>query len=218
MIKLIGILIILIGFILKLDTIAVVIFAGIVTGLVSGLDFVELLTVLGEAFFNTRYMSIFLITLPVLGVLEKSGLKNTATRWITKIKNATVDNILNLYTFARITMTVFGIRLGGHVQFVRPVLYPMVESVANKDGKLSQDKEDTLKSMACAVDNYANFYGQNVFLANAGVLLIVGTLQELGFPVLNTDVAKASIPVALLVLLLTPIQTMMIKKSLQRKD
>ncbi len=218
MIKLIGVLIILIGSILKLDIIAVVISASVITGLVSGLNITELLTILGESFFNTRYMSIFLITLPVLGVLEKNGLKNTATRLITKIKTATTDNILNFYTFARITMTMFGIRLGGHIQFVRPILYPMLESVANKQHDLSQDKEDTLKAMACAVDNYANFYGQNVFIANAGVLLIVGTLQEMGIPVLNVDVAKASFYIAFSVILLTPIQTVMVKKYLQRKD
>ena len=45
MLKLIGILIVVIGFVLKLDTIAVVVVAGIVTGLVGGLSFNEILTI-----------------------------------------------------------------------------------------------------------------------------------------------------------------------------
>ena len=42
-IKLIGILIIVLGFAFKLDVLAVVLVAGIVTGLVAGLDFVHIL-------------------------------------------------------------------------------------------------------------------------------------------------------------------------------
>ncbi len=75
MLKLIGILIVVIGFVLKLDTIAVVVVAGIVTGLVGGLSFNEILTVLGDSFVTNRYMSVFLISLPVIAILENNGLK-----------------------------------------------------------------------------------------------------------------------------------------------
>ena len=47
-IKLIGIIIIL-GFILKFDTIATVVVAGLVTALVSGISFIEFLTILEKA-------------------------------------------------------------------------------------------------------------------------------------------------------------------------
>ena len=63
MIKLIGVLLILIGFTLKLDTIAVVLLAGVATGLVSSMDFMEILNVLGSAFVSTRYMTLLLLTL-----------------------------------------------------------------------------------------------------------------------------------------------------------
>ena len=42
MIKLIGILIIIVGFILKIDTIVVVILAGLITGLVAGIPLMTL--------------------------------------------------------------------------------------------------------------------------------------------------------------------------------
>ena len=48
-IKLIGILIIIIGFILKFDTIAIILIATVVTGLVAGMDIVEVLSTLGKA-------------------------------------------------------------------------------------------------------------------------------------------------------------------------
>ena len=49
MFSLVGILIIVIGFMLKIDTLAIVVIAGIVTGFVGGLDFNEILTILGQA-------------------------------------------------------------------------------------------------------------------------------------------------------------------------
>lgn len=51
---LIGILIIVIGFIMKIDTIAVVIIAGLITGLVSGLSLTEVLALLGQGFTDNR--------------------------------------------------------------------------------------------------------------------------------------------------------------------
>lgn len=51
-ITLIGILIIVVGFALKLDVLAVVIVSGIVTGLVAGMDFFKILEILGNFFCN----------------------------------------------------------------------------------------------------------------------------------------------------------------------
>ena len=48
-IKLIGILIIIIGFILKFDTIAIILIAAVTTGLVAGMDIVEVLSTLGKS-------------------------------------------------------------------------------------------------------------------------------------------------------------------------
>ncbi len=63
MIKLFGVLIIVVGFALKLDTISVVLTAGVVTGIVGGLNFNEILTILGEAFVKNRYMTVLYLLL-----------------------------------------------------------------------------------------------------------------------------------------------------------
>ena len=47
-IKLIGVLIVVIGFILKLDTLAVVVVAGLATGLVAGMSPMDILNTLGK--------------------------------------------------------------------------------------------------------------------------------------------------------------------------
>ncbi|WP_347561296.1 DUF969 domain-containing protein [Senegalia massiliensis] len=215
--KLIGILIIVIGFILKLDTIAVVLVAGIVTGLVGGLGFTEILSTLGEAFINTRYMTIFLLTLPVIGILERNGLRERAAYLIKKLNSMTAGKVLMIYVFIREVAAALSLRLGGHVQFIRPLILPMAQGAAeNKYGQLSEAQLEQLKGYSASAENYGNFYGQNVFIASGGVLLVVGTLDELGITVTPLAVSKAAIPVAIIAFLVAVVQYYLLDKKLTR--
>lgn len=216
MIKLIGVLIILIGFIIKLDTIAVVLIAGIATGLVAGIDFTEILSILGTAFVQTRYMTLLLLTLSVVGILERNGLRERASICISKLKGATAGKVLSIYVTLRMLAAVLSMRLGGHVQFIRPLIYPMAKGAIEKDGPVSEQLDEDLKGITNASENYANFFGQNVFVASSGVLLVVGTLQELGVTVEAYAVAKASIPVALVTLVLAYLQYYRLDKEIEK--
>ena len=100
-IKLIGVVIIVLGFALKLDVLAVVLVAGIVTGLVSGLDFFHILEIIGTSFVNNRLMSIFLIMFPVIAIIERFGMKERAAYLIGKIKNASAGKVLSLWIVIR---------------------------------------------------------------------------------------------------------------------
>jgi len=215
--KLIGVLIIVIGFIMKYDTIAVVLVAGITTGLVSGLTFIEILEILGSSFIKTRYMSIFLLTLPVIGILERFGLREKAADLISKSKSATAGKVLSMYTTIRLLAAAFSLRLGGHVQFIRPLINPMAYGAAeNKFGKVDEKTEEMIKGYAAASENFGNFFGQNVFVASGGVLLVVGTLQELGYTVEPINVAKAAIPVAVITLILSIIQNILVDRKIKK--
>lgn len=217
MIKLIGILIIVIGFILKFDTIAVVLVAGIVTGLVGGLGFTEILSTLGEAFINTRYMTIFLLTLPVIGILERNGLRERAAYLIKKLNKITAGKVLMIYIFIREVAAALSLRLGGHVQFIRPLILPMAQGAAeSKYGQLSDAQLEQLKGYSASAENYGNFYGQNVFIASGGVLLVVGTLDELGLSTTPLAVSKAAIPVAIVAFLIAVVQYYFLDKKLGR--
>ncbi len=217
MIKLLGIVIIVIGFILKLDTIAVVLTAGVVTGLVGGLSFGEILNILGEAFVTNRYMTVFFVTLPVIGLLERYGLKQRAAELIGNLKAATAGKILSIYMVIRTIAAALSLRIGGHVEFIRPLIYPMAEGAArNKYGDIPEEAVEDIKGMSAAVENYGNFYGQNVFIAAGGVLLIVGTLNELGVQVTEKEVANASIPIAIIAVLLAIIQFRIYDKKIDR--
>jgi len=217
-IKLIGVLIIVIGFILKLNTIAVVLTAGLVTGLVGGLDFTEILSTLGSAFINTRYMTLFLVTLPVIGILERYGLRERAADLIKKIKSITVGRVMITYVIVRELAAALSLRLGGHVQFIRPLVFPMAEGAAeSRYEKVDEEDVEKIKGHAAAMENYGNFFGQNVFIAAGGVLLIVGTLGELGIEVTALDVSKSSIPIAIIALVYAVIQNYVLDKKLDSK-
>lgn len=218
MIKLVGILVIVVGFVLKLDTLAVVLVSGIVTGLVSNMPIKEILETIGTAFVNTRYMSLFLLTLPVVGILERYGLKERAAQLIGKLKSISAGKVLIAYTFIREIAAAFSLRLGGHVQFIRPLIYPMTLGAAESQyGDLEEKDVEKIKGLAAAAENYGNFYAQNVFVAGGGVLLIVGNLSELGVNVSDIAVAKASVPIAIIAFILSFIQYSMFDKRLKKK-
>lgn len=219
-IKLIGIVIIVLGFALKFDVLAVVLVAGIVTGLVAGIDFVEILSILGESFVNNRLMSVFLIIFPVIAIIERYGLKERAGYLIGKIKNASGGKVLSLYMIIRTLASAFNVRIGGHVQFVRPLILPMSEAAAqaNKGSELTKKQTDQIKGLSAAVENYGNFFAQNCFPFASGVVLIHGTLAGLGYDVTLQGIALYSIPIAVITVVLSFVQVFFYDKMVKASN
>lgn len=218
MIKLIGILIVIIGFTLKLDTIAVVLSAGVLTGLVAGLDINEILTTLGSTFVAQRAITLFILTLPVIGMCERFGLKERAATLIGKAKSLSAGKLLTVYALVRQIAAALSIRMSGHPQFVRPLVNPMAQGAAtNSLGEIEKKDQDKISAAAAAMDNYGNFFGQNLFMASSGVLLIASTLSDQGYAVEGMDVAMASIPVAVILFIMVIVQNHMLDKSLIKK-
>ena len=75
LVKLIGILIVIIGFALKLDSILIILVAAIVTAITGGLGVEGLLTTLGKSFVSNRWMAIFILILLVTGSFGRNCLK-----------------------------------------------------------------------------------------------------------------------------------------------
>lgn len=216
---LIGILIIVIGFAFKLDVLAVVLVSGIVTGLIAGMSITQILTILGESFVNNRLMSIFLIIFPVIAIIERYGLKERAACLIGKIKNASAGKVLSIYMVVRSIASALNIRIGGHVQFIRPLILPMSEAAAEsaKKSPLTEKESEDIKGLSGAVENYGNFFAQNCFPAASGVVLIQGTLVELGFKEVTLSmIAASSIYVMVISVILTIIQVLLYDKKLKK--
>ena len=215
--KLIGIVIIVLGFTLKFDVLATVLLAGLVTGIVAGMDIPHILSILGESFVSNRLMSIFLIIFPVIAIIERYGLKERAAYLIGKIKNASAGKVLAIYMLVRTAASAFNVRIGGHVQFVRPLILPMSEAAAkvSKQSDLSENEVEELKGHAAAVENFGNFFAQNCFAAASGVVLIQGTLsmyKEVTLP----SIAMASIPVMVITVVFTFLQVFLFDRKVKK--
>ena len=193
MIKLIGVLIVIVGFILKLDTLEVVVVAGVVTGFVGGMNFMEILTVLGNSFVTNRTATLFVLTLSVIGMCERYGLKDKAVDFIKSIKNASTGRLLAIWQVIRTFASAFSLRIGGHAQFIRPLINPMAQAAyVAKYGEADDKVEDEIKGLSAGTENYGNFFAQNCFMGSSGTLLIVSTLVEQGYEVTALDIAGKS--------------------------
>lgn len=214
--KLIGVVIVIIGFAIKFDTIATVVIAGLATGLVAGMTPMEIFDTLGKSFISNRTATLFVLTLPVIGVCERYGLKEKAIDFIRSIKNATTGRVILIYQAIRTLAAAFSVRLGGHPQFVRPVLVPMAEGAASKYGEVTPEVSDVIRGASAAAENYGNFYAQNCFMGASGTLLIVATLVEQGFDVSAVQIATWSIPIAVTSVLVGIIRNLMLDKKIEK--
>jgi uncharacterized membrane protein len=215
--KLIGVLIVVVGFILKFDTIAVVVVAGIVTGFVAGMNPEEILTVLGNSFVNQRLATLFVLTLPVIGICERYGLKDKAVDFIRKMKRATSGSVASLYLIIRSVAAAFSVRLGGHPQFIRPLIEPMANAASvARYGDLSEKTADRIKGHSAASENLGNFMAQNCFMGASGTLLIVSTLTAQGQAVDPLEIALMSVPIAVITVLVGIVYNRLFDSSLDR--
>ncbi|MFO3716733.1 DUF969 domain-containing protein [Anaerococcus sp. ENR1011] len=214
--KLIGILIIVLGFIFKLNIVFTVILSGFVTAMVAGISIPEFLTILGENFVNQRIVTLFIITLPVIGLSEQYGLKQSAEKLVKKRENLSPGALFNVYLLFRELAGFLSMRIYGLVQFVRPIIFPMAEAAVEKqNGNITPEQSEKLKARATAMENFGNFFAQNTFIGAGGVLLITGQMESLGYPVTNADIAAKSLPIALICLALGVIKNIIDDRKLR---
>ena len=217
-IKLIGVLIVIVGFILKLDTLAGGVVAGLATGLVAGMSPMKILETLGTAFITNRTATLFILTLPVIGICERNGLKDKAVDFITSLKNATTGRLIAIWQIIRTLASAFSLRIGGHPQFIRPLINPMAQAAAVVQyGKLDEKTEDDIKGMCAGSENYGNFFAQNCFMGSSGTLLIVSTLTEQGYPVDALQIAGQSVPIAVFAVIVGVIYALIFDQILKRR-
>lgn len=218
LLKLIGVVIVIVGFLLKRDTLAVVVVAGIVTGLVAKMSFLEILDVLGASFLSQRVATIFVLTLPVIGICERYGLKDKAVDLIRKVKGATAGRLISVYLGIRTLAAAFSVRLGGHPQFVRPLINPMAQAAAvAKYGEVSEKTEDDIKGYSAASENFGNFFAQNCFMGASGTLLIVSTLVEQGYEINALQIAMMSIPIAVISFVVGCVHNLLLDRKLDKE-
>lgn len=199
MLVLAGVAVVIVGFALRFNPLLVVTFAAIVTGLAAHIDLLRVIAMLGKAFVANRFIAIAWLVLPVIGLLERGGIRERARSLILKLRGATTGRVLMAYLLIRQITAALGLTaLGGHVQMVRPVIAPMAEASAEAIAPVDPETRDVIRANAAAVDNIGVFFGEDVFVAIGSVLLIKGFLEQNGILVAPSQLAVWAIPTALL--------------------
>jgi uncharacterized membrane protein len=196
---LIGVAIIVVGFLLRANPVLVVVVAAVITGLTASMPIKQILTVLGNGFITTRNIPlILLLPLAVIGLLERYGLKELAQTSIARIKSATAGRVLIIYLLIREVSAAFGLTsLGGHPQMVRPLIAPMVEGATdNRYGVIPDRVLYRLRAMSAATDNVGLFFGEDIFVAFGAIVLMQTILQGEGIEVNPVHMALWGIPTA----------------------
>jgi uncharacterized membrane protein len=262
LLKLVGVVVVVVGFALRLRTTLVIVVAALMTGLVSGLPFfshegffqhlpyltkpeqVGVINTLGKAFADNRLITLFIITLPAIGLAERYGLQEQSANLIRKIRAATVGRLQIVYQLFRVLHGWMGIRLNGHPSFVRPLIFPMSVGAAQASGSVPRavasgsratdgplatargtdpvgteqtsdaDSVEKIKAANAAAENYGNFYGQNLSPVQAGILLVYGVMQGLGLTVGVWDLVRYTIPIVVASIVLAVIQFSRLDRAL----
>ncbi|HET9623200.1 MAG TPA: DUF969 domain-containing protein [Kofleriaceae bacterium] len=196
---LIGVAVVVAGFAWKRNPVLVVVLAGIASGLAAGKAPGELLAMLGKGFVANRSLMLFAVTFPVIGVLERAGLRERARAWIAGFARLTLARLLIVYLAARQIVSALGLtHIAGQPQTVRPLLAPMSEATAARaNGALSAGERDRVRALAAATDNIGLFFGEDIFLAFGAVLLIKGFYDTQGLAIDPTRISRWAIPTAL---------------------
>ena len=175
---LLGILLVVLGFALRMNPMLVVTGSAIVTGLLGGMDLVKVISTFGKAFNDNRIIAIVWIVLPVIGLLERYGLQQQSARVIRSIKAATVGRLLLLYLLVRQGTAALGLTtIAGHPQTVRPLVVPMALAAAEEQhGEVDEETTEKVKAYSAATDNVGLFFGEDIFIAIGSIVLIQQTL------------------------------------------
>ncbi|WP_144157607.1 DUF969 domain-containing protein [Paraburkholderia sp. BCC1885] len=217
---LIGVAVIILGFVLRFNPMLIVAVAAIVTALAAHFPPEKILAAIGTGFIKTRNIPlIILLPLAVIGLLERHGLRERAQTWIAGIQAATAGRLLIVYLLVRELTAAIGLTgLGGHPQMVRPLIAPMTEGAAeSRYGKLTDAVRYRLRAFAAATDNVGLFFGEDIFVAFGAIVLMTTFLREAGIEVAPIHVAVWGIPTAICAFLIHGFRLHLLDRRLERE-
>jgi uncharacterized membrane protein len=230
MLVLLAVLVLVGGFAARLNPLMVVVAAALAAGVLAaggagasphalGAALVGTIRTLGHEFNRVRYVSVIWLILPVIGLLEREGLQARARHMIARIRAATVGRLLIVYFLLRQVTAALGlVAMMGHAQTVRPLLAPMAEGALEaRCGPLTDKVRYRLRAFAAATDNIAAFFGEDIFVAVASILVIVGVLQGMGVKVQPIQLSLWAIPSALCALLVHGVRLLRLDRRLERE-
>jgi uncharacterized membrane protein len=214
-----GVLVVVLGFALRLNPLLVVTAAGFAAGLAAGQPLGAVLDTFGRAFVENRYVAAVWLVLPTVGLLERAGLREHARGRVARLRAATPGRVLLAYLALRQVTAALGLTsLGGHAQMVRPLVAPMAEGAAEaRLGALGEPERRLVRAHAAAADNVGLFFGEDVFIAIGSILLIKGFLEQNGVRVEPLQVALWAVPTAVAALAVHGARLLLLDRRLARR-
>jgi uncharacterized membrane protein len=203
MIKLLGLLVVMVGFAFRANPLMAVVAGGLTTGLVAGFSFNEVVAMIGQFFTDNRGLLLpIILMVPIVGVLERHGLQERVAALIRRASAATAGRVAWTYQVLRGVTSMFGLSIGNHAAMVRPLIAPMAEGAATaRLGAPSAKARDDIRAHAAAAENVGNFFSDDIVVAVGALLLIKAFFDNAGVVVALSDIKLWSLPTALWVVL-----------------
>jgi len=216
---LLGVAVVVAGFVLRRNPVLVVVTAGVVSGLAAGMNVGDLLAMLGSSFVSNRALLLMALTLPVIGLLEHCGLRERARDWIAGFRGLTLTRFLLSYLGVRQVLSMLGLtNVAGHAQTVRPLVAPMSEAAAERSvGTLDDEQRQRIDALAAATDNIGLFFGEDVFIALGAVLLIQGFYAQHGIELQPLAIALWALPTAIAAFVIHALRIAQVQRRLERE-
>ena len=92
----------------------------------------------------------------------------------------------------------------------------LAEAAVAKGRTLSPAVLDEIRAMSASAENYGNFYGQLMFIAAGGLLLIKGVMEQAGYQVDLITMAMYAIPTAVAALALAAVRYALFDRKMER--
>src|SRR3954469_24464252 len=227
---LLAVAIVVVGFALRLNAMLVVAVSGIAAGLIAGLSPLDIVNAFGTGFAGSRSVTVFIVVLPVIGLIERYGLQYQARRRIERLGVLTVGRLLATYLFIRQATAALGLTaIGGPAQAVRPVVAPMAEAAGERahggtdaaaaaeraHGGLTDRAREKVRSYAASADTVGLFFGEDIFVAVGSILLITGFVDTTyGLKLDALQIAVWAIPTAICALLIHGFRMLRLDRTL----
>lgn len=201
MIKLLGLVVIVFGFALRLNALIVVLAGAIVAGMLAGISVRDVVRMTGELFVDNRWLTVpVILMVPVVGLVERHGLHQHIGALMRRAARVSSSGVLFLYQLVRGVTSTIGLSIGNHASMIRPLIVPMAEGVAARDGELTAATRPLLRAHAAAAENVGNFFSDDILVAVGALLMIRGVLETAGVTVAIADLQVWSIPTAIWVI------------------
>ena len=213
---LIGIAVVVAGFVLRFNPMVVVVAAVAATGLAAGMAPAAVVAAFGKAFNDSRYVTVVYMVIPVIGILERHGLQERARSVIADLKRATVGRLLIGYLALRQLTAALGLTsVAGQAQTVRPLVAPMAEAAAARQTG-DEARDEKVAAMAAATDNIGLFFGEDIFIAIGSILLMKGVLEGYGIIIEPLHLSVWAIPTAILAFLIHGARLLLLDRRLAK--